>query len=908
MQPFKSEAISRFLKAKTHFDLAALYNKAMEVQVNVARGNGKLIQQGDFKGKEWNAWTDGEYTWKPFRIPHKANSEPEDNDSPITYSLDMHAEGIGMTGWDWVNKVSRWVAFDFDAILGHSDKHGKKLNDSELQRVQDVVRDIPFVTLRKSTSGKGLHLYVSLEPVQTANHTEHAALARSILSMMSGISGFDFASKVDVSGGNMWVWHRKMYDAEGKQNEGLKLIKQGIVLSKVPANWRDHINVVNRKSRQSVPSFVQDLDVNDPDRLFAELTGQRTRITLEPAHRALIDFLSNNGCVWWWDSDSHMLVTHTAHLREAHQNMKMCGRFETISTGKDTGMDHNAFCFPLRGGGWVVRRYSLGTKEAETWEQDSAGWTRCYFNREPDLHTLARLHEGIELEKGGYRFRHAESVLKIFTALNIPIELPNFVLSREATIKPMTREGKLVISITAENSDDGGKMKGWLNEKKLWKKVFSARLHTNDDAEGQQDYDDLLRHIVSVNMEDAGWVIKKDASWVCEPLVHVKAALTAFGRDGREIGQIVGTGVMRSWQLVNKPFQPEYPGNREWNRGAAQFAIAPTADTDDLRYPTWTRVLKHCGKGIDEAVSNHEWCKASGVTNGAEFLMLWIASMFRRPDAPSTYLAFWGNQDSGKSIFHEMISQILVTRGVMRADNALQSQSNFNGELESAILCVVEETDLRKDKTAYNRIKDWVTSPEIMIRPLYATGYMSKNTTHWIQTSNEQEACPIFPGDTRITLIHVEDLKKEDLIPKEELIQMLRKEAPDFLAALLAMELPKSNDRLAVPTITTEGKLRAAARNRSLLEQFIEENVVEIPGHCVSSEAFHEQFQIWLEERDRAYWTRQRVGRELPERFPRGRLSNDQHVHYGNMTFDRDAKPGRLYRSEKLFLKQDDAT
>lgn len=905
MQPLKSEAIGRFLKAKTHFDLAALYSKAMEVQVNVARGNGKLIQQGDFKGREWNAWTDGEHTWKPFRIPLKANSEPADNDTPISYSLEMHCEGIGMTGWDWIGKQSLWVAFDFDAIVGHSDKHGKKLNDSELARVQEVVRDIPFVTLRRSTSGKGLHLYVFLEPVATANHTEHAALARAILSMMSGITGFDFASKVDVCGGNMWVWHRKMYDTQGKQNEGLKLIKQGAKLTTVPANWRDHIGVVNRKAKQALPSFVQDLNVNDPDRLFAELTGQRTRIQLESSHRALIDFLSNNGCVWWWDNDSHMLVTHTTHLKEAHTHMKMCGRFDTLSIGKDKGMDHNCFCFPLRGGSWVVRRYSLGTKETETWEQDSAGWTRCYFNREPDLHTLARLHEGIELEKGGYRFRHADAIAKICLALGLPIELPNFVMSRQGTIKPLYRENKIVISIDSESSDDGSKMMGWLNEKKQWKKVFKANLHTSGEGEQQQDYDDVLRHIVSIDMQDAGWVIKKEASWVGEPLVHVKAALAAFGRESKEITQIIGNGVMKSWQLVNKPFQPEYPGNREWNRGAAQFAIAPTVDTDNLTYPTWMRVLKHCGIGIDQAVSEHEWCKTNSITNGAEYLMLWIASMFKRPDAPTTYLAFWGNQDSGKSIFHEMISQILVTRGVIRADNALQSQSNFNGELENAILCVVEETDLRKDKTAYNRIKDWVTSQEIMIRPLYTTGYMSKNTTHWVQCSNEQEACPVFPGDTRITLINVPDLKKEDLIPKEELIQMLRKEAPDFLSAVLAMELPRSNDRLAVPTITTEGKLRAASKNKSLLEQFIDEYVFEVPGHHISSEEFHEKLHCWLDERDRNYWTRQRVGRDLPERFPRGRLASDQHVHYGNMTWNKEAPPGRPYKADKLFLKQE---
>ena len=908
MNPLKTVAIKRFLEAKTHPDLARMYTPDMEVQVNVGRDGGKRVDAGDLKGREYNAWTNGTDQWKPFRIPMAANTEPVYEDKPITFSMEAHAEGIGMTGWDWKNRLSRWVAFDFDAIIGHSDKHSKKLTDDELRKVQEVVSSLPFVTLRKSTSGKGLHLYILLEPVPTANHTEHAALARAILSMLSGLTAFDFGSKVDVCGGNMWVWHRKMYGQDGVQGDGLKLIKAGTTLDKVPANWRDHLAVVAKRASKAMPSFVHDLDVNDPDKLFAELTGQRTRCALECDHQAVIDWLANNGCTWWWDNDHWMLVTHTVHLKEAHAALKLKGKFETNATGADRGFDHNCFGFPLRGGAWAIRRYSLGTQEHESWEQDGSGYTRCFYNRDPDLHTLARLNGGVETEKGGYHFRHAESVVKVFTQLGIAINLPTFVMSRVATVRPLYKEGKLVVHIESEGSDDGTKMAGWLNEKKLWKRVFKTSIPSSNGEENKTDYDDLIRHVVSSSDQDAGWMVKRDGAWCEEPLVHVKLALTALGHDPKDINQIVGSGVMRAWKLVNKPFQPEYPGNREWNRGAAQLAVAPsTDDIELLKYPHWTRILKHCGSGLDGAIADHEWCKSVGINTGAEFLMLWVASLLRRPNMPMTYLAFHGPQNSGKSIFHEAISQILVTRGVMRADNALQSQSNFNGELANAILCVVEETDLKHDKTAYNRIKDWVTSPEIMIRPLFAQGYMIPNCTHWIQCANELEACPVFPGDTRITLSYVPELKKEELIPKEELIVRLRKEAPDFLAALMAMELPASNDRLAVPTISTESKKRAEDKNKSLLEQFLDEEVVAIDGYCVETSAFYEAFLGWLEEPDRARWSKQKVGRELPDRFPRGRLSNNQHVHYGNMMLRRDyvdQKPTTPYRSKNLFITQ----
>lgn len=897
----KTEAVASFLNFKTHSDLASLYNAAMEVQVNVAKENGKQIDAGDLKGRAFNAYTDGMTTWKPFRIPSKAKTEPEYTDTPITFSIEKYAEGIGMTGWDWKNRLSRWVAFDFDAIMGHSDRHGKKLDDKQLAEIQEVVKNVPFVTLRRSTSGKGLHLYIFLEPVSTANHTEHAALARSILAMLSGLCGYDFTGKVDICGGNMWVWHRKMYGLDGKQNDGLKLLKQGDKLKTVPANWRDHLTVTSRQSTRTVPDFLPSTE----DDAFADLIGKRNHVSLDVGHRALMEWLANSGAVWWWDQEAHSLVTHTFHLKEAHTALKMCGTFETLATGANRGSDHNCFCFPIRNSGWAVRRYGPGTQEHSSWDQDGSNWTRCFLNRNPDFITTARLNGGVESEKGGYVFSHAEHAARVLLTFGIDLKLPNYATSRKTIIK-QSKDGKVIVHITAENSDDGSKLPGWLNEKGFWRRVINVKLPHNADAEPQQNYDDVIRHIIC-NDTDAGWVLKRESGWTDEPLIHIRAALTALGEETKEASQIVGASILKGWTLVNKPFQPEYPGNREWNRNAAQLAIAPTLDIDHLDFPHWKLIMTHLGSELTEAVINNEWCKSVGISTGADFLMLWIASMIRRPDQPTTYLSFVGSQDCGKSIFHEAISEILLTKGVVRADNALQSAANFNGELENAVLCVVEETDLSKNRTANNRIKDWVTSPFIMIRPLYAQGYMSLNCTHWVQCTNDPEATPVFPGDSRITMVKVPDLKPGTMIPKLELKARLRKEAPDFLAALLAIELPISNSRLAVPTIETEVKRRAMDRNLSLIEQFIKAKCFEIPGASVTSEEFHEQMQLWLDVSERAAWSQNKVGRELPDRFPKGRKhGEDQKIRYGNLSFEPDEKPGKRLIARKLYLEEED--
>ena len=114
-QPTKSVAIANFLSASSTPEFSSLYNYGMEVQVNVAQDRGDRIE-GEFKGKKWNGWTDGVSSWKSFRIPWDAKGNPNYTDSVMSWDLAQHVEAIGMTGWDWINKTSKWVAFDFDSI------------------------------------------------------------------------------------------------------------------------------------------------------------------------------------------------------------------------------------------------------------------------------------------------------------------------------------------------------------------------------------------------------------------------------------------------------------------------------------------------------------------------------------------------------------------------------------------------------------------------------------------------------------------------------------------------------------------------------------------------------------------------------------------------------------------------
>lgn len=1058
MNPKRSESIKKFLELKSHPDLAAMYNREMEVQVLVAEDNGTRVDK-EYHGKNWHAYSDGVQTWQTFRIPLNAWATPEDNDKEMTYDLSQHALGIGMTGWNWVQKKSIWVAYDFDSMLGHSEKHRKKLTDDELQQLISTVENIEWVTLRKSTSGKGLHLYVTIDPtinLITDNHNEHMALARAILEQLASICCFDFQSKVDTTGGNMWVWHRKMLGTDG-----LSLIKSGTTLKEVPPNWRDHIDVIAGKCKKIVPFFIKEASCPDEmEQLFNELSGQSKRVPLDNDHNRLLAWLRENGGGSWWSSDHWMLVTHTTLLERAHKELGLKGIFKTLAKGTEHG-DHNCFsgatsiitkqgvrtlkdiaeneghaelyvwtgskfiwkdceiksfgiqktipitfgdyttvratknhrwpyynrdnertyidsgnykyttqliptkteipiakfdlpstdnedyrrgyahgfvygdgwlrntrgkitsevklfkrdndlfkllnqygtygteyveghgyintirqlpaewkalpenpsksyalgfvlglvsadgfvnkriqishknwheiheirnlaiyaglralcvreavsgkdsfkpdeishvftittynltkeyfirkdhqenfeqrtkhsritiididyenekeeevycaivpeyenftlanhvitlnCFayPRRNGAWLVYRYTRGCAEDKSWTQDGSGWTRCYYNLIPDLSTACRAYGADERPSGGYVFREFEVANQAMAMLGVNLpEMPVWTRARKTTIKKH-KDGRLVIEFQREDMDPADQVQGWLPENKLWKKVIDNKVASEMSSSDVPNFDKLVRHLINEADENAGWAVKSDNEWHIEPLEHVKSVLAGpFGCKNAEVKAIIGSAVITPWTLVCKPFEPEYPKDRQWNRNAPQLRFTPSPNVDTLSYPTWAKILNHLGDGLTDAILESEWARTYKILTGGDYLKIWLASLIQQPTAQLPYLFFWSDkQNVGKSTFHEAIA-LLMTHGVVRADQALTSASNFNGELENAVLGVIEETDLNKGRgashVAYNRIKDWVTSKYISIHRKTKTPYNILNTMHFI--------------------------------------------------------------------------------------------------------------------------------------------------------------------------------
>jgi len=273
------------------------------------------------------------------------------------------------------------------------------------------------------------------------------------------------------------------------------------------------------------------------------------------------------------------------------------------------------------------------------------------------------------------------------------------------------------------------------------------------------------------------WFVRAAQGWLQVSLSEVSNYLLCKGLSRDKITKVIGGCVAQPWQLINRPFQPEdFPG-RQWNRNAPQFAVQPVAGN----HPTWDRLLRHLGTNLPP-----------------NYLACWIAYCLRKPFNPLPLLFFYGGPCCGKSTFHRAI-RLLVTSGVVQVDRTLTDKKGFNDELANAVIGVVEQTDFSRSLRAYGRFQDWVTSRDILIRPLYEDAYTQPNSLHFIMCANKPSALPVSSNNTRVTAIEVPDLKR--VVPMSILTEQLKEETPHFLHTLMNMELPAAEGRLQLPAI-----------------------------------------------------------------------------------------------------------
>jgi hypothetical protein len=883
----------------------------LETQI-LCRKNGTPLDNGKFE--------DNGEIFGPTRWPYDAMGNANWNNPPIQYIIRNRMRAIGSTWWDWVNKRSIGLGFDFDSLLDHGE--GVGISEEELDKIDKI--ETEWLEVVRSTRGNGRHLYIWFQDPypETLNHDEHAALARAYLPLIAKYTGLDIENNVDCCGSVLWFHHEN----STPENRGYELIKPATqILDRrfVPPNWKDHLEVVSGgRSKVRVQGWTADGSQTKGDELD-EMTEAFARVELEEIHIAVLEALEQTGHSSLWVHDHHLWQGHTAGLKEVFEDFKdrghpLKGLYDTNSQDSDPGKP-NCFMRPKPGGGWDVYRFGHGAEECELWDTQGK-WTHIQFNCVPSLRQVALACGGFEDPSGkaGWVFSELNELMQALTMLGSKVTPPDLSSKgktgyekRQLSLKEDEFQ-RIILCIQKVGSDEPKTFKGFAKTPRGWERVITDAIELAGEDEELlfNELDNKVRALkVRGTSEEQfdSWVVRDaDGAWVTHPRENVKSLMMADGHTKAD--PILGQAVFKPWEVVAIPFQPEYPGGRRWNRDGIQFAYTPMEIKDGSipLHPHWDIILNHSGGDLTEYISDLPWAQEWGIVNGGDYLKAWISCMFRYPECKLPYLFFYGVQNSGKSTIHEAIAELLVNKkGVARADRAMTSVNGYNGELMGAILAVVDEIDVANSgPDAYNRLKDWTTGTSIAIHAKHKTVIQVPNMLHFMQFGNSRDNLPVFQGDTRITAMCVPAPEKD--IPKDFLFEKLREEAPAFLRTLLDMEIPEAIGRLRLPIIETRGKKELMASNKDFFEVFIEERCYATPGARMKFTDFKKELYKDMDDVQKSVLTEQVVRKRLSEAgFPIGRSVGNQ-TCIGNLTFDDTTKSGTPFVLKGQRLKRED--
>lgn len=328
--------------------------------------------------------------------------------------------------------------------------------------------------------------------------------------------------------------------------------------------------------------------------------------------------------------------------------------------------------------------------------------------------------------------------------------------------------------------------------------------------------DGFARRLVGEDGKVVGWVKTNDGGELLNSEVR-----TYLRPRIEDVDDAMAAAMDASWTVVVEPFKPRELEGRRWNVSQAQWRVEPSPGA----WPVIRRTLDAWGRGLDDAVRQCPWCREHGIASGGDYVFAWLACMAQEPAERVAWLfAFSRREGSGKSTLPELLAATLLSPGsVAEAASYFEGERPFfSREMRGAVLLTVEEINIAKHrKTAVPRFKTLVAAPYLNAEFKCETAFRIRNVTHVIQTANYADYAPIDPGDTRITAFEMAEFRECEIASKAELLEAWHAEAPAFLAALLAAEIPPGDGRLRVPAVATELKASQQEASESLLATWL---------------------------------------------------------------------------------------
>jgi len=759
----------------------------------------------------------------------RLNSEAQDKELLFDVGL---ASYIGFSGWDYIHKCSRYVFFDIDSAESHA--HKKSLSSELTHELAKALASVPWLTVCRSTHGKGLHIYVHFDKPVTANtQSEHRKIAGRVRSLIHSEllqvskGRWVFSDYVDCYGLIGWIWTRT------PREHSFQLLSQGMPLVSLLSSS----TVVDQSPVDQSPVDQSPVDQSPVDQSpvdCIQFLNSLSELKMSQSQKDLISWLRKYSLCFHYDEQSKRFHCHTCDLAEAHEYLNLKGCFKTASPGTDR-RNANCFFFPESDLGWSVHRFG-STSEEKTWKTSAQGFAYCTLDQHLSFFDACSLL-GEQCSEDLFTFRVASDAVQALKYMGVVVDVKSQYLTRLARLAKNSK-GCVTITIDSVKGDTVYALPGFIKkrgvgfvaEQKIPQKIVSL---------------DHIRFAVfdSKDIKSGSWYLQQtDRSWINLSISDIKTNLAALGLTLQESNVFISHCHSNPYTLVYKPFEPEELPGRQWNPYAPQFVVTP----QEGHFPAWSALYKHLGSGLDQYVKANDFCARNNILDGSDYLQHWIAFAVRQSDVRLPCLFFWSwENNTGKSTFVNSLTYFVSDSAV--SDIGFALNSNHNGELGSAMFLVISEINANLPGVI-EKIKGFITEPYLTINEKHKPVRKIKNFSKLIHTANNPQYAPIGGRDKRVLSIQVPPIEgtTDDANPDTSFDRELKKQAPAFLHHILNLKLAPPFNRLGLPVFETASKRLVKALAQTPFENFLQEITAPSRRNPIEMGVIHLAYNIWL--------------------------------------------------------------
>ncbi|UZM14599.1 DUF5906 domain-containing protein [Pseudomonas kielensis] len=211
---------------------------------------------------------------------------------------------------------------------------------------------------------------------------------------------------------------------------------------------------------------------------------------------------------------------------------------------------------------------------------------------------------------------------------------------------------------------------------------------------------------------------------------------------------------------------------------------------------------------------------------GVAFFLNWLAQLYQTPEIkmPTAVLLYSKAGRVGKNLMQRLLTKVFG-EPLVGGCTGKQLQKNFDDAIEHKRLVFINEV-VRSDKVdGYEHFKSQVSEQSTQFEGKGRASKEIRNITHYIVTTNHEDALPLMERDGRVAVLRCLEPRKEDAYYKA-LVQWIDGPGAAALAGVLTKwQFPKGWDAYApVPQTAAARAMQAAARGEleALLGELIE--------------------------------------------------------------------------------------